>query len=228
MAALVGMACDPLPMRSALPHISCKRTGMWSSWSILEAPCPYRKSRPLLRRFPITQSSVDRTASMLSSSATTTRCFRRRRLQQGCRAGHQGEPQRRWHLGRRRGSHPRPAGRGRRAISAPSRLRGAAQRRIGDDREHPTQGTLTDERWNFQLVHSKSHRNFAGNDRRSVRRRCRLSTTAGRAAAAGGVPIVNLIRWRARTNRAILSPDVGRLQSNLVAADRAVPIEGDT
>jgi hypothetical protein len=42
------------------------------------------------------------------------------------------------------------------------------------------------------------------------------------------VPIVNLIRWRARTNRAMLSPDVGRLQSNLVAADRAVPIEGDT
>jgi hypothetical protein len=42
------------------------------------------------------------------------------------------------------------------------------------------------------------------------------------------VPIVNLIRWRARTNRAMLLPDVGRLQSNLVAADRAVPIEGDT
>jgi NAD(P)-dependent dehydrogenase (short-subunit alcohol dehydrogenase family) len=46
--------------------------------------------------------------------------------------------------------------------------------------------------------------------------------------AAEAVPIVNLIRWRARTNRAMLSPDVGRLQSNLVAADRAVPIEGDT
>src|ERR1700730_4458480 len=34
------------------------------------------------------------------------------------------------------------------------------------------------------------------------------------------VPIVNLSRWRARTNRAMVSPDVGRLHSNLVAADR--------
>jgi hypothetical protein len=53
-----------------------------------------------------------------------------------------------------------------------------------------------------------------------------LPEAGGEDSAA--VPIVNLIRWRARTNRAMLSPDVGRLQGNLVAADRAVPIEGDT
>jgi hypothetical protein len=50
----------------------------------------------------------------------------------------------------------------------------------------------------------------------------------GQEVDARSVLIVNLIRWRARTNRAMLSPDVSRLQSNLVAADRAVPVKGDT
>jgi hypothetical protein len=42
-----------------------------------------------------------------------------------------------------------------------------------------------------------------------------------------GVPIVNLIRWRGRPNRAMFLPDVGRLQIDLVAADRAIPIESN-
>ena len=42
-----------------------------------------------------------------------------------------------------------------------------------------------------------------------------------------GVPIVNLIRWRRRPNRAMFPPDVGRLQIDLVAADRVIPIESD-
>jgi hypothetical protein len=55
----------------------------------------------------------------------------------------------------------------------------------------------------------------------------RIRATIPRLESGGGVLIVNLIRWRVRTNRAMLSPDVGRLQSNLVAADRAVPVKGD-
>jgi hypothetical protein len=40
------------------------------------------------------------------------------------------------------------------------------------------------------------------------------------------VPIVNLIRWRGMANRAMLTPNVRRLQIDLVAADRGVPIKG--
>ena len=52
-----------------------------------------------------------------------------------------------------------------------------------------------------------------------------------RSVASGGfqslVPTVNLIRWRGTPNRAMFPPDVGRLQIDLVAADRLIPIESD-
>ena len=41
------------------------------------------------------------------------------------------------------------------------------------------------------------------------------------------VPIVNLIRWRGRPNWAMFLPDVGRLQIDLVAAVRVIPIESN-
>jgi hypothetical protein len=39
------------------------------------------------------------------------------------------------------------------------------------------------------------------------------------------VPVANLIRWQMIANQAMLSPDVGPLQTDLVGACRAVPIE---
>jgi hypothetical protein len=50
---------------------------------------------------------------------------------------------------------------------------------------------------------------------------------ASSALISTPVPIVNLIRWRDRPNRAMFLPDVGRLQIDLVAADRAIPIESN-
>ena len=41
------------------------------------------------------------------------------------------------------------------------------------------------------------------------------------------VPIVNVIRWRGRTNRAMLPPDVRWLQIDLVTADRIISIESE-
>jgi hypothetical protein len=63
----------------------------------------------------------------------------------------------------------------------------------------------------------------------SIRRECvDHIVVLGEKHLRAVVPVVNLIRWRGRTNRVMLSPDVGRLQIDLVAADRAVPIESDT
>jgi hypothetical protein len=53
------------------------------------------------------------------------------------------------------------------------------------------------------------------------------STLQSPEAQAVLVPIVNLIRWRGRPNRAMFLPDVGWLQTDLVAADRAIPIESN-